>query len=92
MIPHAITYAEAEALNEPDTNPRWIACHAALGRQPKTWEFTSWNDKHWHLFLTSDGVKPDRYASFPVAYSMAKGVSIEAAQEAYDTWLKENLT
>lgn len=87
-----MTYGEAEALYEPETNVRWIACHAAMGHRPATWEFTSWNTRKWAEFLKAYGIDNRRNDSPPIVFSMAKGISVDAAQQAYNEWLKEHLS
>jgi hypothetical protein len=48
-----MTYQEAETLclclPEID-NPRFIACYAALGREPTMFEFTAWAQDKWTAF------------------------------------------
>lgn len=35
-------YARARGQAESPVNPRWLACAAALGREPEGWEFINW--------------------------------------------------
>lgn len=85
-----MTYAEAAALHESGTNVRWIAFHAAHGHAPRTGsgDFVIWNGARWREFLELNGVKNPRNDSYPIVYAMAKGISTDAAQDAYDAWLK----
>lgn len=38
-------------------NPRWTRCRAAIGREPKPWEFIIWVGWCWADFYRHEGVK-----------------------------------
>lgn len=38
-------------------NPRWTRCRAALGREPKAYEFIVWNSRCWQEFAETLGLR-----------------------------------
>jgi hypothetical protein len=50
--PTPVTYAAAAVHYDSDTNPRWVACHAALGRAPQGYEYIIWVQQQWRAFAT----------------------------------------
>ncbi len=78
-----LTFDQAKAHYDGQTNPRWVACHAALGRRPKPWEFMCWNTSRWRDYLDSIGFLG------AVADYLVGGR--EDRQATYDAWLLAQL-
>lgn len=71
-------------------NPRWVACHLALGRRPKGYEFIVWIGQQWRAFLDAEwerGVRTTtgRWRDW-THYALHLGSS-SAAHVAFDRWL-----
>lgn len=86
----AAALAEArEGLEAEEVNPRWVACHAVLGRRPEGWEFLVWTGERWRDFAKlrgwpcgCPGCKAD--PSGHVFFNMG----LEDGQRAFDEWLR----
>ena len=91
--PKPLTYAEAAALYPlPQFNPRWVACHAAFGRAPKSWEFMSWVGEQWRAFDAAHGIKAsDRYTG-RVERGDRQRVFGDDLDATFDAWLIEALS
>ncbi len=63
-------------------NSRWVACHVAMGREPKPWEFIVWLRSQWIEFYRLD---PEFRGE--KSYLLAHGV--EATDREFDAWLRE---
>ena len=58
-------------------NPRWVCCHAVLGRRPGAWEFLEWNTARLNDFR---GERPGCFFA---------GVLVD--HDAYDAWLERRV-
>ena len=84
-----MTYEEAAAHYNPDTNPMWIACHADLGRRPAAFEFTIWNSQQNITFLReAKQVDPRTVEHDRFRLASRLGVTRDAMQAEYETWLR----
>lgn len=79
-----MTLAEVAALYPEPTNVRWLACHAALGRRPRGFEFITWINQQWGRFAETRGIAPGNYAAGAV-----RDVLKAAADREFDVWLAE---
>lgn len=79
-------FAEVLATYEAGTNPRWVACHVAIGRRPVGWEFMVWNSQRWQEFAALQGCKTGLDASASVFLKLG-----HEAHEKFDTWLRETV-
>ena len=70
-------------------NPRWTMCRAAMGREPRAWEFALWNGEQWRRFLEHLGLKrvPNETASTTIFLALG----VDEGQKAYDSWLLEQV-
>ncbi len=79
-----MTLAEAAALYSVPTNVRWLACHAALGYRPKSYEFITWVNQQWGRFAEVRGISPGSYAAGAVRDTLGA-----EADSQFDAWLVE---
>lgn len=78
-----MTIEEARATYKSPVNPRWVACHAALGRRPKAYEFLIWLPKYWRRFAGLHGCRDAR--------SVELKMGVSEAHAAFDRWLEDEV-
>lgn len=64
-------------------NPRWTACRAAMGREPRAWEFIIWINARWIEYARHLGVP----TSGSAAQSVYRSIGYDEGQRAFDLWL-----
>ena len=76
-----MTYNEAKAACEDlgYTNPRYIACYAELGRDPKPYEFMLWVQNKWSELA--------KQYSVTGSGDMAMKFGFEASQKMFDQFV-----
>lgn len=80
---------EVEAVFGPEVNPRWIACHAALGRRPAAWEFCIWNSQRWSEFAAHIGVTVG--LTWEAARKCCLALGADVADREYNAWLRKHI-
>jgi len=79
-----MTYDEAAACYPDGAKVRWVACHAALGRRPRAYEFIVWISAQWGRFAEAHRIAPGSWAAGAV-----RDVLGPSADAQFDAWLVE---
>lgn len=77
-----MTFDEARSLFKAPTNPRWVACRAALEREFAPWEFSIWLGRRWREFAALQGCKDSNEVFLKLG---------SATHGRFDEWMRSHI-